>query len=133
MKLPRWCFPWQCLNLPVGIEFWLPLPLVGLMFWFGGGITISKILSRSYLTTTKLPANTELAVKLETNDVVIQAEIDRQQQVTRVEVRSLSPERKDLNFELSTTEFDQVEAGIAEKLGVIPETVKDQVRYQLRP
>lgn len=93
---------------------------------------IDRILSRPYLTTNKLPANTGLAVQLAANDAVIQAQINRERQVTRVEVRSLNPDLQDIVFELDTTELDQVETQIAQKLGLTPTVVKKQIRYQLR-
>lgn len=130
MTLPSWRSLWQA--LPLGLEFWLPLPLVGLTFWLGGGLMIDRILSRPYLTTNKLPANTGLAVQLAANDAVIQAQINRERQVTRVEVRSLNPDLQDIVFELDTTELDQVETQIAQKLGLTPTVVKKQIRYQLR-
>lgn len=92
-----------------------------------------RILSRPYLTTNQLPANTELAVNVAANDAVIQAQIHRQQQVTRVEVRSLNPKLPDLVFDLNTTELEQIEAQIAQKLGLTPAIVQKQIRYQLRP
>jgi len=129
MTLPRW----PSRALPLGLEFWLPLPLVGLTVWLGTGLMSNRILSRPYLTTNRLPANTELAVKVAANDAVIQARINRQQQVTRVEVRSLNPELQDVVFELNATELDQIETQIAQKLGLTPAIVKKQIRYQLRP
>lgn len=131
MTLPSWRSLWQA--LPLGLEFWLPLPFVGLAFWLGGGVMSDRILSRPYLTTNQLPANTELAVNVAANDAVIQAQIHRQQQVTRVEVRSLNPKLPDLVFDLNTTELEQIEAQIAQKLGLTPAIVQKQIRYQLRP
>lgn len=44
MFRPRWLQSIRSL----GLEFWLPLPLLGLFFWVGGGLLTDRMLSRSY-------------------------------------------------------------------------------------
>lgn len=43
MLQPRWL---QVLYR-LGLEFWLPLPLLGLGFWTGGGLVSDQVLSHS--------------------------------------------------------------------------------------
>jgi hypothetical protein len=128
MPSPRWL---QALR-PLWLEFWLPLPLLGILFWLGGNFLTSEVLSRPYSTLSKLQADTQQEVQLSVNVLTIKAQIERSQGITEVDVKTADPELIRLKFEFPVTEVSQVEAAIAQKLGLSREDVKKLVRYQVK-
>ncbi|MBD1805548.1 hypothetical protein H6F98_08820 [Microcoleus sp. FACHB-SPT15] len=128
MSLPRWL---KFLR-PLWLEFWLPLPLLGIIFWFGGNAVTSQVLSRPYSTVSKLQADTQQEVQLSLTVLVIKAEIEKNEGITSVEVKTADPELTRLKFEFPVTEVSQVEAMIAQKLGLSREDVNKLVRYQMK-
>jgi cell division protein FtsX len=128
MSLPRWL---QALR-PLLLEFWLPLPLLGIIFWLGGNFVTSEVLSRPYSTVSKLQADTQQEVQLSVTVLVIKAEIERSEGVTQVEVKTADPQLKKLEFEFPVTQVSQLETAIAQKLGLSREDVKKLVRYQVK-
>jgi hypothetical protein len=127
MSLPRW------LQLPtLGLEIWLPLTLLLIAFGVGGEPLTNQVLSRSYGTVDKLQADTKLEVKLALPVLFINAEIEKEQGFTTVDVKTKDSELKKLEFQLPVTEFSLVEAAIAQKLQLSPENVRRLVRYQVR-
>ena len=128
MSLPRWL---QFLR-PLWLEFWLPLPLLGIIFWLGGNAVTSQVLSRPYSTVSKLQADTQQEVQLSLTVLVIKAEIEKNEGLTSVEVKTADPELTRLKFEFPVTEVSQVEAMIAQKLGLSREDVNKLVRYQVK-
>jgi cell division protein FtsX len=128
MSLPRWL---QALR-PLLLEFWLPLPLLGIIFWLGGNFVTSQVLSRPYSTVSKLQADTQQEVQLSVTVLVIKAEIERSEGVTQVEVKTADPQLKKLEFEFPVTQVSQLETAIAQKLGLSREDVKKLVRYQVK-
>ena len=128
MSLPRWL---QFLR-PLWLEFWLPLPLLGIIFWLGGSAVTSQVLSRPYSTVSKLQADTQQEVQLSLTVLVIKAEIEKNEGLTSVEVKTADPELTRLKFEFPVTEVSQVEAMIAQKLGLSREDVNKLVRYQMK-
>jgi hypothetical protein len=128
MSLP----PWLKTGRSLWLEFWLPLPLLGILFWLGGNMVTNQVLSRPYTTVNKLQADTQQEVKLSVTVLLIKAEIDKNKGVTRVIVKTTDPELKTLEFEFLLAEATQVEALIAQKLGLSPTDVRKLVRYQLK-
>jgi hypothetical protein len=116
----------------LGLEFWLALPLLGLGFWVATSVLTDHVLSRPYGTTTQLEADTQLEVHLSVTVVVIQAEVNQQQGFTKVEVMTKDSVLKKLDFIFPVTDFNQIEATIAQELGLSRENVRKLVRYQVR-
>jgi hypothetical protein len=128
MSSPRW---WQALR-PLWLEFWLPLPLLGIIFWLGGNFVTNQVLSRPYSTVTKLQADTQQQVQLPVTVLVIKAQIERSEGLTKVEVKTADPELKKLEFEFPVIQVNQVEAMVAQKLRLPREDVRKLVRYQIK-
>jgi hypothetical protein len=128
MSSPRWL---QKLH-SLGLEFWLPLPLLGIAFWVGGGILTDKVLSRPYGTVDKLQADTQLEVQLSVTVLVIKAEIRKSEGFTRVQVKTTDSALKKLEFEFPVTDLSGVEAMIAQELKLSREDVRKLVRYQVK-
>ncbi|MEH2405786.1 hypothetical protein [Nostoc sp.] len=115
----------------LGLEFWLPLPLVAVVFWLSCSLLGAQQLSQSYSTKTKLQSDTQLEARLSVNVLLINATVNRTQKITQVEVETADPILKRLELELPTIEFSQIEAAIAQELGLPREDVRKLVRYEV--
>jgi hypothetical protein len=115
----------------LGLEFWLPLPLLGVCFWVGGGLLTSQVLSRPYGTKNTLQADVQLEVSLSASVSLIRAVVDQDEASTLVEVQTVDSALKQLEFEFPVTELSQVEAAIAQELGLSIEDVRRLVRYEI--
>ncbi|MGF1676464.1 MAG: hypothetical protein ACFCUV_22710 [Rivularia sp. (in: cyanobacteria)] len=103
------------------LEYLLPLPLLLIAFGFGGESLTNLLLSRSYTTTTvdKLQADTyTVMVNFAANVLITEAEIDREQEFTTVELQTTNSILKKLTFKVPATELSEVKAIIAQELGV---------------
>lgn len=116
----------------LGLEFWLPLPLLGLMFWLSSGFVMDRVLQRStgsvkYLQadTRKQPARTVLSI------ASITVTINPQLRRSSISIETANSALKALKFEFPVTDPDQVEAAISQELGLPPEQVKSLIRYQI--
>lgn len=124
--------PWRQVLHSLWLEFWLPLPLLGVVFWVGGSFIKEQVLSRPYTTVSTLQADTERAVQLSVIVLLIKAKIQQSEGLTQVEIKTADPTLKKLEFVFPVTEFEQVEANIAQKLGLSREDVRKLVRYQVK-
>jgi hypothetical protein len=115
----------------LGLEFWLPLPLLGVCFWVGGGLLTSQVLSRPYGTENTLQADVQLEVSLSVSVSLIRAVVNQDEASTLVEVKTVNSALKQLEFEFPVTELSQVEAAIAQELGLSVEDVRRLVRYEI--
>ncbi|MCU0545474.1 MAG: hypothetical protein MUE44_25445 [Oscillatoriaceae cyanobacterium Prado104] len=123
---------WLHLLHSLGLEFWLPLPFLGVFFWFGGNLMAKEALSRSYTTVNQLPADTQLEVKLSLTVVLIQATINKSEAVTFVAVKTTDSTLKKLEYEFPFTDISQVESAIARELNMSIEQTRKLVRYQIQ-
>jgi len=122
----------KCLNqLKPG--FWLPLVLVGLLFFVGTGWVTNQVTSRAYETTAQLQTNEQAEVQLafSVRIVAIEAEIDRRVEVTEVTVRTTDSILRELELDLPVTEFAEVEDALIQELGLTREAVKQLTRYRI--
>ncbi|MEH2273974.1 MAG: hypothetical protein V7K40_03970 [Nostoc sp.] len=115
----------------LGLEFWLPLPLVAVVFWLSCSFLAAQQLSQSYSTEKKLQSDTQLEARLSVNVLLINAAVNRTQKITQIEVKTADPILKRLELELPTIEFSQIEATIAEELGLPRQDVRKLVRYEI--
>ena len=127
MRSPHWL---KVIN-SLGLELWLPLPLLGLMFWLGSGLVTDRVLSRPYSTAAQLQTKEQLPVQIAFNVLAIEAEIKREEGFTEVEVETTNSAIKELEFEFPVTEFSQLEAAIAQELKLSPEKVRGLIRYRI--
>ncbi len=71
-------------------------------------------------------------MQLSVTVLVITAEIDKSEGVTKVELKTAESTLKTLEFEFPVTEFNQVETNIAQELGLSRAEVRKLVRYQVK-
>lgn len=127
MLLARW---FQVLR-SLGLEFWLPLPLLGLMFWLSSGFVMDRVLQRSTGPVKYLQAETrKQSARAVLSVVSITAEIDQQQGRSSVSIETTNSALRALRFEFLVTEPDQIEAAISQELGLPLDQVKSLIRYR---
>ena len=115
----------------LGLEFWLPLPLLALGFWAGSGFLLDWILSRSYQTGQYLQPNTQPTRQSPRTVVAIKAKIDKVDRVSLVTVKTDNSPLKELKFQFPLTEFSDIEAAISKELGLSSEEVRKLIVYQV--
>lgn len=128
MSSPRWL---QALD-SLWLEFWLPLPLLGVLFWLGGSLVTDQVLSRPYTTVNTLRADVQPEVHLSFTVLLIKAEINKSEGLTLVQVKTADATIKTLEFEFPVTEFNQVEASLTQALGLSHEELRKLVRYTVK-
>jgi len=132
MFKPRWLLALSRL----GLELWLPLPLLGLGFWIVGGVATDQVLSRAYDPGVHLQVNQpnlrRRSLLLPSTTVLsIRVLINKPQGISQVKINPTHSALKELTFEFPTTEASQVEAAIARELGLAPAVVRRLIHYQI--
>lgn len=92
----------------------------------------NQVLSRSYEALDKLQADLKTEVQLATNVLVVAAEIEKEQKLTKVALKTTNSVVKQLEFELPVTDLSLVKAAIAQELGLSPENAGMLVSYRLK-
>jgi hypothetical protein len=114
-----------------GVGFWLPLPLVGVLFWLGGSAVSRQVLHSSYSSPNHLQADTQLEMKLSVAVVVINVEINSRRNTTAVSIKTTHSHLKKLEYEFSATDPKQIEREIAQEIGLPIQEVRKLVRYRI--
>jgi hypothetical protein len=127
MIRPRWL---QVLRY-LGLEFWLPLPLLGLIFWAGGRLVTNQMLNRSSDTTAQIQANIQREAEPAQRVFLIKVEINKNQGFSRAIVKTTTTGIKELEFEFPFTEYNRIEAAIAKELGLSPAQIRKLLRYRI--
>lgn len=125
MFLRRWLKPLHFL----GWEFWLPLPLLGIVFWSSGNLLVDKVFSRPYSTVNTLETDTRPEFHLSIHLLMIRAEIYRQRGISQVIVTTTDSTTR--NFQVPVTDISLLEVAIAQELNISTEHVRKFVRYQI--
>lgn len=109
----------------LGLEFWLPLPLLGLGFWLLSGLITEQILSRSDDSPHKISVDTTEEVLFTENKIrSIQLKIKEQQGISKVKVKLAYSALKEVELEFPKTEQAQIEVAIAKELGLTVQQVR---------
>ncbi|AFY81886.1 hypothetical protein [Oscillatoria acuminata] len=124
---------WFKLLQSLGLEFWLPIPLLGVIFWGGSSWTADRVLSNNYSIDHPLQSNTHqsLELNLQVKVISIEAEIHLRENFTEVQVNTADSSLTELRFEFPVIEVTAVEQAIIEKLGLSREDVRKLVRYRI--
>ena len=114
-------------------EFWLPLPLIAVGFWFGSNWLNQKVMGQIYEPTKPLSARTLPQISLSLSGTVasIDAEIDHDAGTTEVDVQIIGGPLKELDFEYPLIEFAAIEEAIVQELELSPEFVRSMIRYRI--
>ncbi|WP_041237976.1 hypothetical protein [Gloeothece citriformis] len=119
--------------IKLGLEFWLPLPLIGLIFFVGTGWLTDQVLSYTYKTNIQLNAESQHQIHFSTSLAVmsIEAIINPSEKLTEVDVYTADSVLKQMEFEFPFTEFEEIETAIAQVLGLSQTAVKQLIRYRI--
>lgn len=115
----------------LGLEFWLPLPILAIAFWIGGGLITDRILNRSYYVTTPIQANASVQEQPAKVILSIGVEIKYHQGFSKVRVKTANSALKKLEFEFPFTEVSQIETALSRELGLSLEQIQQTVHYQV--
>ncbi|MGF1541571.1 MAG: hypothetical protein ACFCU5_14155 [Pleurocapsa sp.] len=127
MYPPRWVARF----LSFSIDYWLCLPLLALAFWVGSELISNQVLSRPFSVVAELEANKKTQINLTVTVQLIQVLIDQKQGLAQVQVKTNDSELKRLEFEFETAQFEQIEALIAQELGLSQADIRSLTRYQI--
>ncbi|WP_348255732.1 hypothetical protein [Leptolyngbya sp. ST-U4] len=105
--------------------------MVAIAFWLGSSILTAQELQQSQPTATKLQADTQLKAVVSVNILLINAVINRNQNITQVKVETADSVLKRMELELVTTDPSQIEAAIANELQLSRQDVRQLVRYEI--
>jgi hypothetical protein len=124
---------WFKLLHSLGLEFWLPIPLVGMVFWVGSSWMADRVLSNNYRIENPLQSNTHesLELYLQVKVISIEAEIHLRENFTEVQVNTADSSLTELRFEFPVIEVPSIEQAIIDKLGLSLEDVQKLVRYRI--
>lgn len=106
------------------------LLFVGIAFWTGGDFLTKQLLSFSYRTLDKLQVNTIPQVWLKLDFSLVDIEIDREEKVTQVKIKTANSMLKRLELEFANSKFSEV--AIAQQLGLYPQVEKLKVNQQIK-
>jgi hypothetical protein len=111
-------FHWL-LKLPsFRLGFLLPLPLILIAFGLFGEQLTNKVLSLSFVGLDKLQAeNSHLQVQLPIKATVVKAEIEKELDLTEVEIETSKSPLKKLTFAFPTVGSNAVQTILARELG----------------
>jgi CYTH domain-containing protein len=121
-------FQWLRFLGSLGVEFWLPLPLIGLVFW----------LIIQFITAQNLRLSNYSDRKLEVNQnqpspsgqiLSIKVRVDRQSNSSQVKVKQTTSVIQQQEFKIPITELDRLEIAIAKKLNLSVEQVRELIYY----
>ena len=131
-RSPRWLKFIKSL----GIEFWLPLPILGLSFWFVGGWLTEHTLSRPTKNLTQLKTTQPKTTQPDYGKRIahIKVEIYPQQGISLVTVKKvenkISTRYTKSKIILNTTDKPTVEAEISNEFGISRELLRQKLRYR---
>ncbi|MGB3755508.1 MAG: hypothetical protein WBA07_03945 [Rivularia sp. (in: cyanobacteria)] len=111
----------------LGIEFWLPLPLLALSFWFVGGWLTEKTLSSYNNDVVKLQATQP---EYQYGIASIKVEIYPKKGISLVRIKKLSRTYSESRMVLKTIDIPLVETAIGAELGMSREKVRKMMRYR---
>jgi hypothetical protein len=126
MRQPQW---FQFLG-SLGLEFWLPLPLLGLGFWTMSGWIADRDLSRPSHNVRELQITKNAPLSAD-RILTIKVTIDHKQKASLVEVKQATNSFQKQEFEFYTTDLGQIEAEISKKLGLSTKRIRQLIRYQM--
>lgn len=120
--------PSWSLSLPLGWEFWLPLPLIGLLLWSLGGVLTQGQLRRSQRSIDPV----EIAQQFPANNTdVLAGKAIIRRQMAEIEVIVLEPYPRLLTFYWPITDPSEIELALAQYFNQSPESVQGWLRFEL--
>ncbi|NJR51981.1 MAG: hypothetical protein HC780_22840 [Leptolyngbyaceae cyanobacterium CSU_1_3] len=110
----------------LGLNFWLLLPVLGLLGWAGSGLMMDWMLHQSSPTDKMLVVNTQ---GRPATVLTIQVAIVPQQGISRVKIRTTRSMLRGLEYELPTIDPRQIEWVISQEMGVPLTQIRRVIQY----
>lgn len=121
-------FQWLRFLGSLGVEFWLPLPLIGLGFWLIIQFITAQNLRLSNYSDRKLEVNQNQPSP--SGEILsIKVKVDRQSNSSQVKVKQTTSVIQKQEFTIPTTELELLEKAIAKKLNLPIKRVKELIYY----
>jgi hypothetical protein len=111
------------------IRFWLPLLLLAFSFWVAGKLIALQVLNQSSDKPRSLIANINADTTTPTKVVSVKVTIDRQRGISLASVKLSNSALKELEFEFSLTNPQDIEIAIAQELERPLQEIKGLVNY----
>ncbi|MGL5881610.1 MAG: hypothetical protein ACRC2V_28105 [Xenococcaceae cyanobacterium] len=121
-------FQWLRFLGSLGVEFWLPLPLIGLVFWLIIQFITAQNLGLSDYSDRKLEVN-QNQPSPSGQILSIKVKVDRQSNSSQVKVKQTTSVIQQQEFKIPTTELARLEMAIAKKLDLSVEQVRELIYY----
>jgi hypothetical protein len=121
---------WLRVLSALGAEFWLLLPVVGLIFWLGTGLVTDRILDRVSKTEDYLKIDRKRERSLTKTVKSITVITNQNLDISFVNVQIDDESLKSLEFEFSTTNPSQLESAISRELGLPQEQIRSLMIYR---
>ena len=113
------------------LEFWLPLPLIGLAFWLISGLITEHGLKHSQQSVEPYEIMADKA-QSKNQILYIKVIVDRERHTSQVKVKQATQVYQKQEFDLNTAELEQIETEISQKLDLSTEQVTQLLRYQIK-
>lgn len=114
-----------------GWEFWLPLPLIAVLFWVAGHCMTTQVLNRPYDSVNKLETDRPLNSEMPKTILGMNADIDRRRGATVVFVKTADSSLKKVKYTFTTTQTTEIESAIAQELKLPVGTIRKLISYRL--
>ena len=111
------------------IRFWLPLLLLAFSFWVAGKLIALQVLNQSSDKPRSLIANINADKTTPTKVASVKVTIDRQRGISLASVKLSNSALKELEFEFSLTNPQDIENAIAQELERPLQEIKGLVNY----
>lgn len=121
---------WTQVLRSLGLEFWLLLPLLGLGFWFVGGLLTDRMLTHPNESTLYIEGDRQPSKQLPRTVQSIIVVVHPQQGSSTVTVKTANSALTTLRFEFPTTDPQQIEAAMSHELGLPRDRIQALVQYQ---
>lgn len=120
-------------SLQIGLGFAAPIVLTGLAVWAGSGWFTGRVLSQTHGGDRQIDTTgaQPVTVSFDVTVLALDAEIDRQSQVTEISVRTSGSSLQEMEFEYPLVEYADIEQALADDLGLQPAAVRALIRYRI--
>ena len=112
------------------LEFWLPLPLLGLAFWLVSGLITDHSLRHSHQSVESYEITANEA-QSGNKILYIKVIVNRDLNTSRVKVKQATQVYQKQEFKLATADLSLIETEIAQKLGLPTKQISQLLRYQI--
>ncbi|NES76210.1 MULTISPECIES: hypothetical protein [Okeania] len=117
----------------IGLEFWLPLPIISGLFWVTTGWATQTILySRANITNpVQVDTLPEIDISLKAKLIVIEVKIFKKRGFSTVDVYVSDSRLQEIILDFPTTDIAELETEISSTLSIPREKVQALAQYQI--